>query len=98
MLFFRKIPVSKNSMDKRGGYQEFPSNFFVSQRRKLWQGNPFVSLFGKLPVARKTMDKRGRGVSRFSVEFFCTTVPKTFAKETFCVLFQKTSGSEKDSA
>ena len=56
-------------MDKRVGYQNFPSNVFVPQRRKLWQGNRFVSCFGKLPVANKTMDKRW-GVSRFSVESF----------------------------
>ena len=38
MLCFRKFPVAKKFMDKRGGgggdYQDFASNFFVSQCRK----------------------------------------------------------------
>ena len=32
---------------------------------------------------------------RFSVQFFCLTVPKIFAGEPFCAVFQKISGSEK---
>ena len=54
MLRLRKFPVAKNSMDNKGGYQDFPS------------------------------------------KFFCLTMPKTFARKLFCVVFQKTSGSEKD--
>ena len=46
-------------------------------------------LLQKFPLAKKFMDKRGRGVSRFSVEFFCLTVPKNFAAEPFCAVFQK---------
>ena len=41
MQCFRKFPVAK-FMDKRGGggeYQDFPSKFFVSQCRKISQGN-----------------------------------------------------------
>ena len=30
MLCSRKIPVAKNYMDKRGGYQEFPTEIFLS--------------------------------------------------------------------
>ena len=45
-------------------------------------------LLQKFPLAKKFMDKRGRGVSRFSVEFFCLTVPKNFAAESFCAVFQ----------
>ena len=33
-------------------------------------------------------------MSRFSVEFFCLTVPKDFVEEPFCAVFQKISGSE----
>ena len=54
MLCFRKIAVARNSVDKRVGYQDFPS------------------------------------------KVFCTTMPKTFATESFCVAFQKTSVIEKD--
>ena len=35
-----------------------------------------------------------RVMSRFSVEFFCLTVPKDFVEEPFCAVFQKISGSE----
>ena len=54
MLCFRKFPVAKNSMDNKGGCQNFPS------------------------------------------KSFCLTMPKLFAGKPFCVVFQKTSGSEKD--
>ena len=58
-------------MDKKGGYQDFPSIVFcIPQCRKLWQGNPSVLFFRKLPVAKKTLVKSRRGVSRFSVEGF----------------------------
>ena len=42
--------------------------------------------FRKFLVAKKFMDKRGRGVSRFSVEFFGSqrTETKSFVKEPFC--------------
>ena len=33
----------------------------------------------------------------FPSKFFCVTVPKKFAGEPFFALFQKNSGSEKDS-
>ena len=54
MLWFRKIAVARKSMDKRGGYQDFPSIIF------------------------------------------CLTMPKSSATESLCVVFQKTSGIEKD--
>ena len=31
MLRLRKLPVAKNSVDNKGGYQDFPSMFFLSQ-------------------------------------------------------------------
>ena len=49
--------------------------------------------FRKVPVARKSMDKRV-GYQDFPLKFFCTTMLKTLARETFCVVFQKTTGSE----
>ena len=54
-------------MDKRGGggYQDFRSQNFHSQCRKLSQLNPFVLCFRKLPVSKRIMDKSG--VSRFPV-------------------------------
>ena len=44
--------------------------------------------FSKLPVAKKSMHRRG-GYQDFPSKVFCTTMPKTLAREPFCVLFQK---------
>ena len=55
MLCFRKFPVAKKFMDKRGGggeYQDFASNFFVSQCRKMSYGNPLV--FHYFRVSKKS--------------------------------------------
>ena len=51
--------------------------------------------FRMFPVAINSLDNKG-GVSRFSVEKFCFTMPKTFARKLFCVVFHETSGIEKD--
>ena len=49
----------------------------------------------KISVAKNSMDKKG--VSRFSVQtLFCLTMPNSFAGESFCVVFQKFSVSQKD--
>ena len=52
-------------------------------------------LLQKFPLAKKFMDKTGTGVSIFSVEFFCLTVPKNFAAEPFCAVFQKLPVAKK---
>ena len=70
----------------------FCRNFFVSQCRKYSQANPSVLCLRKFSVAKKLMDKKG-GVSRFSVENFCLTVPKIFVGESFTVAL--ISGTEK---
>ena len=55
--------------------------------------------FRKVLVANKNMDKRGTGgYQDFPSKVFCLKMPKTFARELFCVVFQKTSGIEKDYA
>ena len=40
--------------------------------------------FRKIPVAKMFMDKKG-GISKFSVEIFCLTVPKIYVVEPFSV-------------
>ena len=90
MQCFRKFPVAKKFMDKRGGgggVSRFSVEFFCLSAEKFRRGT-FV-LLQKFPLAKKFMDKRGRGVSRYSVEFFCLTVAKNFAAEPFCAVFQK---------
>ena len=93
MLCFRKFAAAKNFMDIRGVVKTLRRKFFVSQCRKLLQGNCFALCFRELPVPKKIMHKRG-GYPDFPSNVFCTTMPKTLAGEHFCVVFQKTSGSE----
>ena len=38
---------------------------------------------------------RGGEVTRFSIDFFCPTVPKKFVGEPFCAVFQENSSSDK---
>ena len=48
MLCFRKFPVAKKFMDKRGGkYQNFPSKFFCLIMPKNSVGEPFSAVFQK---------------------------------------------------
>ena len=54
-----------------------------------------MQCFRTFPVAKNFMDMSGGGVTRFTVENVCLTVPKNFIFEPFCVVFQKISGSEK---
>ena len=77
--------LSRFSIDKR----------FVLQCRKDFYGNTSVLRLRKFPVAKNSMDNKG-GYQDFPSKFFCLTMPKTFARKLFCVVFQKTSGSEKD--
>ena len=51
--------------------------------------------FKKIPAAKKIMDYKG-GYQEFQSKNFCLTMPKTFARGSYCVVFQKNSRSEKD--
>ena len=89
MLCFRKFPVAKKFMDKRGGgsIKIFLRNFFVSQCRNVPYGNFSVLCFRKIPVAKKFMDKRGGGgrgikISRFSFESFLSDGAENFRRRT----------------
>ena len=94
MLCFRKFPAAKNSMDERGGYKEFPTKNFCLTTPKTFARKLFVLCFTKVPVAKKIMHKRG--VIRFSVDKILSRNAENFRKRTICVVFQKTSVSEKD--
>ena len=51
--------------------------------------NPSLLCFRKIRVAKNFTDKRGGGgVSRFSVEFFCLTVPKNFVGNPSVLCFR----------
>ena len=72
VLCFRKFPVAKKFMDKRGGggrrIKIFRQNFLVSQCQKISLGNPSV-MFQKSSGSQKVMDKRVGG-RRKTIKFF----------------------------
>ena len=51
MLCFRKFPVVKKFMDKRGEYQDFPSKIFCPTVPKISVGEP--SVFHKISGIEK---------------------------------------------
>ena len=64
----------------------FGRKIFVSQRRKILQGNPSVLCFGKFPVANNFLNKKG-GVSKFSVDNFLSQSAEKFRRGTlWCVI------------
>ena len=65
----------------------FRSNFFVSQWRKISQGNLSVLCSRKNLITKKNMEKRGGGVEyqEFPSKGFCLTLPKNFVGEPISV-------------
>ena len=85
LLCSRKILVSKNVRDKRGGeYHNFPSKLFCFSVPKTFVGESFsVSLISG--IKKIWIRGGGRKYRDFPSTFFCLTVPKTFVGEPFCV-------------
>ena len=83
MMCFRKIPVSKKIMEKRGGGEpRFPVEYFLSHSaEKCLKGT--LNCFTTFPLSKIVRDK-GECDSRFSAEKFCLTVQKKFTGKTFC--------------
>ncbi len=57
--------------------------------------------FTRIPLSKKFLDKKlgggggeGREYHDLRSKVFCLTVPKIFVGETFCAVFQKSSGSQ----
>ena len=82
-------------MDKKGCIKIIRRKTFVLHCRTLLQRKLSVLCFRKFPVAKKFMDKRG-GYQEFPTENFLCDNADNFRKGTLCVVFQKTSVSEKD--
>ena len=53
MLCFRKLPVSKKVMHKKGGYQDFPSKGILSQSAESFVGENFYAVFQKVSSSEK---------------------------------------------
>ena len=80
---------------RKGDIKFFRPKDFCLRVPKVSCGKISMPCFRKLPVARNSMDKR-RGYQDFPSKVFCASTPKTLAREPFCVVFQKTSGIERD--
>ena len=59
-------------MEKRGGgsIKIFRRKNFLSQCRKILQGNPVEQCFRSFPVAKKFLDKGGGGIKIFLRKIF----------------------------
>ena len=83
VLCFRKFPVAKKFMDKRGGeFQDFLSKTFCLTVPKISVGGGesfSVSLYSGI----EKVWIRGGGVSRFSVEHFLAHSAEKFRRGTF---------------
>ena len=82
LLFSRKTLVTKNFNCDRG-YHVFPSEIFGVTVPKNFVGIP--SMFQKLCGIVKFYASETEGVSRFSLENFCHTLPKNVIAEQFGV-------------
>ena len=97
---FRRVILSccinfgyRKGLDKRGEYQDFPSENFCLTVPKSFVGKLLnVAL---ISGTEKTCIRGGGEYQDFPSKMFCVTVPKSFAGENFFALFQKVSGSEK---
>ena len=81
MLCFRKFPVVKKFMDKRGEYQDFPSKIFCPTVPKISVGEPFC--VSQNFWYRKILWIRGggrEGVSRFSVKNFMSHIAEKYRR------------------
>ena len=53
MPCFRKNPAAKMFMDKKGGYQGFPSEIFCPTLPKTFVEEPFCAVFQKISGSQK---------------------------------------------
>ena len=81
MLCFRKFPVAKMFMDKRGGVSRLSVELFCPAVPKNAVGGPFcLSLISG--IEKVWMRGWGGGVSRFSVENFMSHSAEKFRRAT----------------
>ena len=92
VLCFRNFLVARIFMDKIGGISRVSVESFLSDSAEKFRSGTVqcVINFGY----RKILRFRGL-CNDFLSRIFCLTVPKHIVGEPFCVLFQKTSGSDK---
>ena len=80
MLCCRKIPAAKNSMDKRGRYQESPTKISCFTMPKNFATESLYVVFQITSGIEKDCGLERGGVSRFSVEKLLSYRSKKFCK------------------
>ena len=94
---FQKISGSEKRLWMRGGgYQGFPSKVFSSRSGEEFRQGKLLCCVSECFRWRKTLWIKEGGYQDFLSKNFFLTMPKSFATESFCVVFEKTSGNEKD--
>ena len=92
VLCFRKIPVAKKLMDKRGEYEDFPSEIFSVTVAKIFIGESFtIAVF--LGTGNVWITRGGGEYQVFPSKKFCLTVPKILVEQSFPVALIQ--GTEK---
>ena len=94
VLCFRKLPVAKKFMDKRGGeFQDFPSKIFCLTVPKISVGGGSFSVSLISGIEKFYASEGYVTIFDFLSKFFCLTVPKISVEESFTVAI--ISGIEK---
>ena len=89
VLCFRKFPVAKNFMDKRGVVSRFSVENFLSHRAEIFRRGIYYCCINFR--YRKSLDRRGGGgVPRFSVETFLSHSAENFRRGILycCISFR----------
>ena len=88
-----KISGSEKLYGYKSGCQDFPSKLLSHNAEKFGKRTLLCCLSENFRY-RKSLCIGGGGYQDFPSKNFCLTMPKTLAREPFCVVFQKNSGSE----
>ena len=98
MLCFRKFPVAKKFIDKRGGGSIKISfeNFLSHSSEEFRRGTLLCCVSENFRQPKSLWIREGRWEYQdFPSKIVCLTVPKHFVEEPFYAVFQEISGSEK---
>ena len=87
VLCFRKFPVAKKFMDKRGGgeFTDFLSKIFCLSAENFRRGGGESFSVSLISGVEKVWIRGGGEYQDFPSKIFCLTVPKIFVGEPFRV-------------
>ena len=96
-LFFRKIPVANNIMDKRGSGVSNSSveSILYHNAENFGKGTLLCCVSENFRHRRRLCIRGGRGYEDFPSKVFCLRVPKTLVVENICAVFRENSVGKK---